>query len=76
MFCSMLTGSALATGFAAPTRMHVLVLQPRRAAIGRQLGDDDRASCRQVGGLAAAILAERIQEERLEALGGHGSVVG
>ena len=37
---------------------------PRRAAIGRRRGDDDRACRRQLGGLAAASLAERIEEER------------
>jgi hypothetical protein len=48
----------------APTRMETMGELPRRAAIGRRLGDDDRASRRQVGGLAAASLAEHIEEER------------
>eukprot|EP00966_Prymnesium_polylepis_P326982 7382856-Prymnesium_polylepis.1 len=49
--------------------MHALVEQPERAEVGRRLGDDDRASRRQLGGLAAASLAERIATGRSEALG-------
>ena len=61
-FFTMLTGWPPATGIAAPTRMHVLVEQPRRPEVGRHHEDDDRACCRQLGGLAAASLAERIQK--------------
>ena len=61
-FCIMLTGSALSTGIAAPHRMHALVEQPGRPEIGRHHEDDDRACCRQLRGLAAASLAERIQK--------------
>ena len=47
----------------APTRMETMGEPPRRAAIGRRQGDDDRACRRQLGGLAAASLAEHIQDE-------------
>jgi hypothetical protein len=67
----MLTGWPPATGFAASDRMHGLGEQLGRPEIGRQFGDDDRASCRQLGGLAAASLEERIATGRSEALGGH-----
>eukprot|EP00966_Prymnesium_polylepis_P259659 5997593-Prymnesium_polylepis.1 len=50
--------------FAAPNAMHSLSELPRRAAIGRWHGDGDGACCRQLGALAAASLADRIQEER------------
>eukprot|EP00966_Prymnesium_polylepis_P082590 1912552-Prymnesium_polylepis.2 len=62
----MLTGPAPATGSAAPDhRCAALGDQPGRPdEIGRQHGDDDCACCRQatgqLGGLAAASLAERI----------------
>eukprot|EP00966_Prymnesium_polylepis_P153759 3550689-Prymnesium_polylepis.1 len=69
-FFTMLTGWPPANGFAASGRMHVLGEQLGRPEIGRRLGDDDRASRRQLGGLAAASLAERIATGRSEALGG------
>jgi hypothetical protein len=56
--------------------MHALGEQLGRPEIGRRLGDDDRASRRQLGGLATASLAERIATGRSEALVGHGFDVG
>eukprot|EP00966_Prymnesium_polylepis_P108778 2517948-Prymnesium_polylepis.2 len=64
----MFTGWPSATGFAAPDRMHTLGEQLARPEIGRPL-EDDCASGRELGGLAAASLAERVATGRSEALG-------
>eukprot|EP00966_Prymnesium_polylepis_P032750 762134-Prymnesium_polylepis.1 len=67
----MLTGLAPATGSAAPDCMRALGEQPGRPEIGRP-HEGGRSPCgRQLRQLAAASLAERIQEERLEAARDH-----
>ena len=57
MFCTMLTGWALATGFAAQTGNHALGEQPRRAEAIDTHGDGRSPCVSLLGQLAAASLA-------------------
>eukprot|EP00966_Prymnesium_polylepis_P003241 74373-Prymnesium_polylepis.1 len=62
MFCTMFTG------LQRRIRMRGLGEQLGRPLIGRQHGVEDRACCRQLGGLVAVSLAECIATGRSGAL--------
>ena len=75
-FCTMLTGSALATGIAAPATLFAMGEQTRRAATAEWQGGWSPPSHRRLRFCAAATLADFTSGMASEALGGHASVVG